>query len=281
MYGVPCLYVREASFRTCAVCLLCGKHEMPPISNKNWRTNKLLHRLVGCFIPVFIGFHPTGAGICPCKVTHVMPIHQCFKPFEAAPASKAHFLARLRPRKKREQSALIGYTTCFKGKLGNSEPVGAAHLYLTGLGPSLPFARCRKSASQNPKLAHSKSRAPGRTNVTFCWGVGQGRGNLPLRATGKEWFLHGQRSSIEYMLLWSLCNTHAGRFPHCVPLFQSWKLTEGCCHGTVLLNKNRFLFHDMAMGQNPAPPVNLPIPTKIGYKIGGEFTYPELGSHWF
>ena len=29
----------------------------------------------------------------------------------------------------------------------------------------------------------------------------------------------------------------------------------------------------MAMGQNPAPPVNIPIPTKIGSKMGGEFTY--------
>ena len=29
----------------------------------------------------------------------------------------------------------------------------------------------------------------------------------------------------------------------------------------------------MAMGQNPEPPVNIPIPTKIGSKMGGEFTY--------
>ena len=29
----------------------------------------------------------------------------------------------------------------------------------------------------------------------------------------------------------------------------------------------------MAMGQNPVPPVNIPIPTKIGSKTGGEFTY--------
>ena len=27
------------------------------------------------------------------------------------------------------------------------------------------------------------------------------------------------------------------------------------------------------MGQNPVPPVNIPIPTKIGSKMGGEFTY--------
>ena len=31
----------------------------------------------------------------------------------------------------------------------------------------------------------------------------------------------------------------------------------------------------MAMGQNPVPPVNIPIPTKIGSKMGGEFTYPK------
>ena len=29
----------------------------------------------------------------------------------------------------------------------------------------------------------------------------------------------------------------------------------------------------MAMGQNPVPPVNIPIPTTIGSKMGGEFTY--------
>ena len=34
----------------------------------------------------------------------------------------------------------------------------------------------------------------------------------------------------------------------------------------------------MAMGQKPAPPVNIPLPTKIGSKMGGEFTYPKMGS---
>ena len=29
----------------------------------------------------------------------------------------------------------------------------------------------------------------------------------------------------------------------------------------------------MAMRQNPVPPVNIPIPTKISSKLGGEFTY--------
>ena len=28
------------------------------------------------------------------------------------------------------------------------------------------------------------------------------------------------------------------------------------------------------MGQNPVPSVNIPIPTKIGSKMGGEFTHP-------
>ena len=29
------------------------------------------------------------------------------------------------------------------------------------------------------------------------------------------------------------------------------------------------------------PPVNIPTPTKIGSKMGGEFTYPKMGSHRF
>ena len=34
----------------------------------------------------------------------------------------------------------------------------------------------------------------------------------------------------------------------------------------------------MAMGQNPVRPVNISIPTKIKPKMGGEFTYPKMGS---
>ena len=36
----------------------------------------------------------------------------------------------------------------------------------------------------------------------------------------------------------------------------------------------------MAMGQNPkkVPPLNVPIPTKIKFKMGGEFTYPKMVS---
>ena len=36
---------------------------------------------------------------------------------------------------------------------------------------------------------------------------------------------------------------------------------------------------DMAMGQNPVPLVNIPIPIKIGSRMGGAPT-PNLGSHW-
>ena len=38
---------------------------------------------------------------------------------------------------------------------------------------------------------------------------------------------------------------------------------------------------NVAMGQNPVPPVSIPIPTKIGPTMGGAFTYPKMGSHWF
>ena len=30
--------------------------------------------------------------------------------------------------------------------------------------------------------------------------------------------------------------------------------------------------------KTPSPPVNIPIPTKIGSKMGGKFTYPKMGS---
>ena len=44
----------------------------------------------------------------------------------------------------------------------------------------------------------------------------------------------------------------------------------------TLLSRIPLLAHHhrhMAMGQKPVPPVNIPIPTKIGSKMGGEFTY--------
>ena len=34
-------------------------------------------------------------------------------------------------------------------------------------------------------------------------------------------------------------------------------------------------------GQGSKPPVNIPIPTKIGSKMGGEFTYQPKWYHWF
>ena len=35
--------------------------------------------------------------------------------------------------------------------------------------------------------------------------------------------------------------------------------------------------HYLAMAQNPGyPPVNIPIPPKLGSKMGGEFTYPKM-----
>ena len=37
---------------------------------------------------------------------------------------------------------------------------------------------------------------------------------------------------------------------------------------------------DMAMGQKPVAPVNIPIPTNTGSKMGGAPT-PKMGSHWF
>ena len=38
---------------------------------------------------------------------------------------------------------------------------------------------------------------------------------------------------------------------------------------------------EMGVGRNPVPPVNVPIPTKIPTKMGGELTYPKMGFHWF
>ena len=43
-------------------------------------------------------------------------------------------------------------------------------------------------------------------------------------------------------------------------------------------HRHRAVDH-LAMGQKPVPPVNIPIPTKTGSKMGGEFTYPKMGSH--
>ena len=45
-------------------------------------------------------------------------------------------------------------------------------------------------------------------------------------------------------------------------------------HRSILPTLHGFKF--MAMVQNPVPPVNIPIPTKIGSKMGGEFTYQPI-----
>ena len=50
------------------------------------------------------------------------------------------------------------------------------------------------------------------------------------------------------------------------------------CHGFwVGASKNPTNGH----GSKSLPPVNIPFfPSKIGSKMGGEFTYPKMGSHW-
>ena len=42
--------------------------------------------------------------------------------------------------------------------------------------------------------------------------------------------------------------------------------------GQMVNTSTLFNLPNMAMGQNPVPPVNIRIPTKIGPKMGGEFT---------
>ena len=44
------------------------------------------------------------------------------------------------------------------------------------------------------------------------------------------------------------------------------------------LSHHRMLLCDMARGQSPVPPVNIPTPTKIPTKMGGECTCPKMGS---
>ena len=51
-----------------------------------------------------------------------------------------------------------------------------------------------------------------------------------------------------------------------------------------LQGEHHGLRKDMATGQNPNRLVSSEHPnptTKIGSKMGGEFTYPKLGFHWF
>ena len=50
------------------------------------------------------------------------------------------------------------------------------------------------------------------------------------------------------------------------------KLAQGAMSKTTERGNLSYACH-LAMGQNPVPPVHIPIPTKIGSKVGGEFTY--------
>ena len=60
---------------------------------------------------------------------------------------------------------------------------------------------------------------------------------------------------------------------HGIPLKVWDTILKGCSTLPDLLFQR-----GMAMGQNPVPPVNIPIPTKIGSKMGGELTDPKMGS---
>ena len=53
----------------------------------------------------------------------------------------------------------------------------------------------------------------------------------------------------------------------------------GCPGGNLEMQDSRPFKH-MAMGQNPVPPVNIPIPTKIGSKLGGAYL-PQNGTIGF
>ena len=57
-----------------------------------------------------------------------------------------------------------------------------------------------------------------------------------------------------------------------------WLPRKTAQKGTINSKKRR---RHVAMGQKPVPQLNIPFPTKIGSKLGGEFTYPKMGSHWF
>ena len=48
------------------------------------------------------------------------------------------------------------------------------------------------------------------------------------------------------------------------------------CPLGVPLNPPGNGYQHTAMGQNPVPPVNIPIPTETGSKMGGEFTCPKI-----
>ena len=58
-----------------------------------------------------------------------------------------------------------------------------------------------------------------------------------------------------------------------------WPLLDQMLAWMPVLSDRKLLWKtalSVAMGQNPLPPVNIPIATKIGSKLGGEFTYPKM-----
>ena len=69
----------------------------------------------------------------------------------------------------------------------------------------------------------------------------------------------------------------AAPHPQAPEAISKYQLAPSNSTPTIALPQHlRHLPPYMAMGQTPVPPVNIPIPTKIGSKMGGEFTYqPE------
>ena len=64
----------------------------------------------------------------------------------------------------------------------------------------------------------------------------------------------------------------------CAEADASCVIVESCgSPGFKRTSKNPLRFH-MGMGQNPVPPVNIPISTKIGSKMGGAPKTPKMGS---
>ena len=53
------------------------------------------------------------------------------------------------------------------------------------------------------------------------------------------------------------------------PLLYVLEPPTGNDHKIPVIFVIKYCMHDTAMGQNPVPPVNIPMPTKIGSKMGG------------
>ena len=76
-----------------------------------------------------------------------------------------------------------------------------------------------------------------------------------------------------------------GRFPHdflLTPMGVQFILNPPwSCMVFWLLRSPHGFTNPYSQGFKFRTPVNIPIPTKIGSKMGDEFTYPKLGSVWF